>query len=98
MAKRDLLKQVEEQRLRVEELEDTLQEAENAKERIEINYNALKAEMERTIQHKEAEAEEKRRQLLKKVCVYIAFSLFFFAPTVQQCLSRGSASCQTVGY
>lgn len=69
-AKRVLLEQLEEQRVRVEELEDTLQEAESAKERMEVNYNALKAEMERSLQHKESEAEEKRRQLLKKVRLF----------------------------
>lgn len=66
-AKRALQDQVEEQRLKIEELEDAFEEAEKAKERVEVNYNAQKVELDRSLQQKEAEAEDKRRVLLKKV-------------------------------
>lgn len=51
----------------MEELEDELQVAEDAKLRLEVNSQALKAQQERELHAREEMGEEKRRQLLKQV-------------------------------
>lgn len=58
---------MEEMRTQMEELEDELQIAEDAKLRLEVNSQALKAQHERDLQAREEMGEEKRRQLLKQV-------------------------------
>lgn len=58
---------VEEMRSQMEELEDELQVAEDAKLRLEVNSQALKAQQERELHAREEAGEEKRRQLLKQV-------------------------------
>ena len=51
----------------MEELEDDLQMTEDAKLRLEVNMQALKAQFERDLSAKEEQAEEKRRALLKQL-------------------------------
>lgn len=58
---------MEEMRTQMEELEDELQVAEDAKLRLEVNSQALKAQYERELQAHDEMGEEKRKQLLKQV-------------------------------
>lgn len=87
-AKRGLEAIVEEMRTQMEELEDELQVAEDAKLRLEVNSQALKAQHERELQARDEQGEEKRKQLLKQVekhlpALFRVFSrsrcLWFFA-------------------
>lgn len=66
-AKRSLEAMVEEMRTQVEEVEDELQVAEDAKLRLEVNSQALKAQHERELHARDEMGEEKRKQLLKQV-------------------------------
>ncbi|KAM7387492.1 hypothetical protein PAMA_009893 [Pampus argenteus] len=66
-AKRGLEGIVEEIRIQMEELEDELQVAEDAKLRLEVNSQALKAQHERELQARDEMGEEKRKQLLKQL-------------------------------
>ncbi|XP_061906286.1 myosin-11-like isoform X2 [Entelurus aequoreus] len=66
-AKRGLEGVMEEMKAHMEELEDELQVAEDAKLRLEVNSQALKAQHERELQAREEMGEEKRKQLLKQV-------------------------------
>nr|XP_057904381.1 myosin-11-like isoform X2 [Doryrhamphus excisus] len=66
-AKRGLEGVVEEMKAHMEELEDELQVAEDAKLRLEVNSQALKAQHERELQAREEMGEEKRKQLLKQL-------------------------------
>ncbi|XP_061761638.1 myosin-11-like isoform X1 [Nerophis ophidion] len=66
-AKRSLEGVMEEMKAHMEELEDELQVAEDAKLRLEVNSQALKAQHERELQAREEMGEEKRKQLLKQV-------------------------------
>lgn len=66
-SKRGLEAQVEEMKTQLEELEDELQAAEDAKLRLEVNMQALKAQFERDLQGRDEMGEEKKRQLLKQV-------------------------------
>lgn len=66
-AKRCLEAMVEEMRNQMEELEDELQVAEDAKLRLEVNSQALKAQHERELHARDEMGEEKRKQLLKQV-------------------------------
>ncbi|KAM3863683.1 myosin-14-like [Diretmus argenteus] len=66
-ARRGLEAMVEEMRTQMEELEDELQVAEDAKLRLEVNSQALKAQHERELQARDEMGEEKRRQLLKQL-------------------------------
>lgn len=59
--------QLEEMKLQVEELEDELQLTEDAKLRLEVNLQAMKAQFERDLQGRDELGEEKRKQLLKQV-------------------------------
>ena len=80
-AKRTLESQAEEQRVQIEELEDELQATEDAKLRLEVNMQALKAQFERELQTKEEQGEEKKKVLLRQVrfsfvivqCVNVTF-------------------------
>lgn len=51
----------------LEELEDELQAAEDAKLRLEVNMQALKAQFDRDLQGRDEMGEEKKRQLVKQV-------------------------------
>lgn len=66
-AKRGLEAMVEEMRTQLEEVEDELQVAEDAKLRLEVNTQALKAQHERELHARDEMGEEKRKQLLKQV-------------------------------
>lgn len=66
-AKRGLEALVEEMRAQMEELEDELQVAEDAKLRLEVNSQALKAQHEREMHGRDEMGEDKRKQLLKQV-------------------------------
>ena len=58
---------MEEQRTQIEELEDELQATEDAKLRLEVNMQALKAQYDREIQNKDEQGEEKKRALVRQV-------------------------------
>ncbi|XP_037523042.1 myosin heavy chain, non-muscle isoform X1 [Rhipicephalus sanguineus] len=66
-AKRSLENQLAAQKTRLEELEDELQLAEDAKLRLDVTLQALKAQHERDLQARDEQAEEKRRALAKQV-------------------------------
>lgn len=66
-SKRSLEGQVAEMREKVEELEDELQLSEDARLRLEVNLQALKANHERDLAGKEEMSEDKRRQMIKQV-------------------------------
>ncbi|OUC47204.1 myosin head [Trichinella nativa] len=55
------------QKIHITELEDALQLTEDARLRLEVNLQALRTEHERTLQTKESDANEKRKQLLKQI-------------------------------
>ncbi|CAP23200.2 Protein CBR-NMY-1 [Caenorhabditis briggsae] len=66
-AKRSLEAELADMRAQMEELEDNLQMAEDARLRLEVTNQALKSESDRAISNKDVEAEEKRRGLLKQI-------------------------------
>lgn len=66
-AKRSLESQLAELKAQNEELEDELQLTEDAKLRLEVNMQALRAQFERDVQSKEEQAEEKRRGIVKQL-------------------------------
>jgi len=59
--------QVEAQRQQIEELEDEVQVSEDAKLRLEVNMQALKAQIERDLLAREEQGEEGKRSLLRQV-------------------------------
>ena len=65
--KRGLEAQVEEMKTQLEELEDELPAAEDAKLRLEVNMQALKAQFDRDLVGRDEMGEEKKRQLIKQV-------------------------------
>ena len=77
-AKRALESQVDEQRTQIEELEDELQATEDAKLRLEVNMQALKAQYDREIQNKDEQGEEKKRALVRQVKSHETLRPFFF--------------------
>lgn len=66
-AKRSLESQVAEQRTHIEELEDELQMAEDAKLRLEVNMQALKSQYDRDLQTRDQQSEEVRRTFMRQV-------------------------------
>ena len=66
-AKRNLESQVEEQRLQIEEMEDEIQAAEDAKLRMEVNMQAMKAQFDRDLGSREDAVEESKKSLLRQV-------------------------------
>uniref|UniRef100_A0AAY4A1H3 Myosin, heavy chain 9a, non-muscle n=1 Tax=Denticeps clupeoides TaxID=299321 RepID=A0AAY4A1H3_9TELE len=66
-SKRGMEQQLEEMKTQLEELEDELQLTEDAKLRLEVNMQALKAQFERDLLGRDEQGEEKRKQLLKQV-------------------------------
>lgn len=66
-SKRALEQQVEEMKTQLEELEDELQATEDAKLRLEVNLQAMKAQFERDLQGRDEQSEEKKKQLVKQV-------------------------------
>lgn len=65
--KRAMEQQLEEMRTQLEELEDELQATEDAKLRLEVNMQALKAQYERDLAGRDEMGEEKKRALVKQV-------------------------------
>lgn len=53
----------------LEELEDELQATEDAKLRLEVNLQAMKAQFERDLQGRDEQSEEKKKQLVRQVRV-----------------------------
>uniref|UniRef100_A0A8C5A7G4 Myosin-9 n=1 Tax=Gadus morhua TaxID=8049 RepID=A0A8C5A7G4_GADMO len=66
-AKRGMDQQVEEMRVQLEELEDELQATEDAKLRLEVNMQAMKAQFDRDLLARDEQGEEKKRALVKQV-------------------------------
>ncbi|NWS18848.1 MYH9 protein, partial [Pachyramphus minor] len=66
-AKRALEQQVEEMKTQLEELEDELQATEDAKLRLEVNQQAMKAQFDRDLQGRDEQNEEKKKQLIRQV-------------------------------
>ncbi|XP_051994492.1 myosin-9-like isoform X2 [Xyrauchen texanus] len=66
-SKRGMEQQLEEMRTQLEELEDELQGTEDAKLRLEVNMQAMKAQYERDLLGRDELGEEKKRQLVKQV-------------------------------
>uniref|UniRef100_UPI00358E9046 myosin-10-like isoform X1 n=1 Tax=Myxine glutinosa TaxID=7769 RepID=UPI00358E9046 len=71
-SKRALEQQVNEMRTQLEELEDELQATEDGKLRAEVNMQAFRAQLERDMQGRDDQGEEKRRMLAKQVREYEA--------------------------
>lgn len=59
--------QLEEIKTQLEELEDELQATEDAKLRLEVNMQAMKAQSDRDLQARDEQGEERRKQLVKQV-------------------------------
>lgn len=89
-SKRGLEAQVEEMKTQLEELEDELQAAEDAKLRLEVNMQALKAQFERDLQGRDEMGEEKKRQLIKQVSEKKHGNI-----TLKRCVSNPSGAFQT---
>ncbi|XP_040927030.1 myosin-9-like isoform X2 [Betta splendens] len=66
-SKRAIEQQLEEMKVQLEEVEDELQATEDAKLRLEVNMQAMKAQFERDLQGRDEQGEEKRKQLVKQV-------------------------------
>ena len=66
-ARRVLETQLAEQRAQIEELEDEVQGSEDAKLRLEVNMQAMKAQLERDLQAKDEQNEEGKRSLVRQV-------------------------------
>ncbi|KAM6956925.1 myosin-9 isoform 1-T1 [Aplochiton taeniatus] len=66
-SKRGMEQQLEEMKTQLEELEDELQATEDAKLRLEVNMQAMKAQYDRDLAGRDEMGEEKKRQLIKQV-------------------------------
>ncbi|XP_031419982.1 myosin-9a isoform X2 [Clupea harengus] len=66
-SKRAVDQQLEEMKTQLEELEDELQLTEDAKLRLEVNMQAMKAQFDRDLLARDEQGEEKRKQLIKQV-------------------------------
>ncbi|KAJ3601280.1 hypothetical protein NHX12_032253 [Muraenolepis orangiensis] len=66
-SKRGMDQQLEEMRVQLEELEDELQATEDAKLRLEVNMQAMKAQYDRELAGRDEMGEEKKRALVKQV-------------------------------
>ncbi|XP_049427051.1 myosin-9a [Epinephelus fuscoguttatus] len=66
-SKRAMEQQLEEMKVQLEELEDELQATEDAKLRLEVNMQAMKAQFDRDLQARDEQGEERRKQLVKQV-------------------------------
>ncbi|XP_053393233.1 myosin-10-like isoform X7 [Mercenaria mercenaria] len=65
--KRNLSEQVESQRLQIEELEDELQASEDAKLRLEVNMQAMKAQFDRDLAGRDDAVEESKKSLIRQL-------------------------------
>ncbi|XP_041839151.1 LOW QUALITY PROTEIN: myosin-9-like [Melanotaenia boesemani] len=66
-SKHAMEQQLEEMRTQLEELEDELQATEDAKLRLEVNMQAMKAQFDRDLQARDEQGEDRRKQLVKQV-------------------------------
>ncbi|XP_074511700.1 myosin-9-like isoform X2 [Sebastes fasciatus] len=66
-SKRATEQQLEEMKTQLEELEDELQATEDAKLRLEVNMQAMKAQYDRDLSGRDEMGEEKKRALIKQV-------------------------------
>ncbi|XP_067672764.1 myosin heavy chain, non-muscle-like isoform X2 [Haliotis asinina] len=66
-ARRQLEQQVEEQKTQIEELEDELQLSEDAKLRLEVNMQALRAQYDRDMQGRDDLVDEAKKSILKQL-------------------------------
>ncbi|XP_068176707.1 myosin-9-like [Antennarius striatus] len=64
---RTMGQQLVEMKTQVEELEDELQATEDAKLRLEVNMQAMKAQFDRDLQTRDEQGEERRKQLVKQL-------------------------------
>nr|XP_054096548.1 myosin-11 isoform X20 [Callithrix jacchus] len=62
-----LEQQVDELKTQLEELEDELQDTENANLQLEVNLQAMKIQFERDLQGRDEQSEEKQQQLVRQV-------------------------------
>lgn len=77
-AKRALDSTVAEQRQQIEDLEDELQAAEDAKLRLEVNMQALKSQYERDVAGREDQEEGARKSLLKQVWAHVYVYVYMY--------------------
>lgn len=70
-ARRLLETQLAEQKSQIEELEDEIQASEDAKLRLEVNMQAMKAQLERDLQAKDEQNDEGKRSLVRQVRFYV---------------------------
>lgn len=75
--------QLEEMKTQLEELEDELQGTEDAKLRLEVNMQAMKAQYERDLQGRDDQNEEKKRALVKQVQNHTTSSVHNTGTTVK---------------
>jgi myosin heavy chain 9/10/11/14 len=66
-AKRALEVEVQQQKTQIEELEDELQVMEDAKLRLEVNMQAMKAQLDRDLATKDEQAEEGKKAVIRQV-------------------------------
>eukprot|EP00124_Ichthyophonus_hoferi_P002174 Ihof_evm4s138 gene=Ihof_evmTU4s138 len=66
-AKRSLDAMLEEQKMEMDELEDDLANCEDAKVRLEVSVQALKTQLERTMQESEEKVEESRKSIMRQL-------------------------------
>jgi len=69
--RRNLATELEEYKMQMEELEDSLKLSEEAKLRLEVKLQATKTDTDKLLQAKEAEMDEKRKSYLKQVCLFL---------------------------
>jgi len=69
-AKRALESALEEQKSQLEELEDQLQLTEDARLRLEVNLQAMKAQLDRDLQARDEQADDAKRTLLRQVLTF----------------------------
>ena len=69
-AKRALESALEEQKCQLEELEDQLQLTEDARLRLEVNLQAVKAQLDRDLQARDEQADDAKRTLLRQVLTF----------------------------
>lgn len=72
-ARRLLETQLAEQKSQIEELEDEIQASEDAKLRLEVNMQAMKAQLERDLQAKDEQNDEGKRSLVRQVRFYVLY-------------------------
>jgi len=95
-AKRALESTVEEQKTQIEELEDQLQIMEDAKLRLEVNMQALKAQLDRELQAKDEQADEGKRAVLRQVWLLIIVIIIIMNDGKDIGLNLNISKCEPV--